>query len=146
MPTSAASYVPDPPPIDLQLARVLGLYTPARMLSAHRAKRHRNTAVGGAQHGQRMNGIVLCFFFANPSFLLETAPPSRAGHPFLESRLRVSCMGRGWARRLLRRIVLRYRFLFCCRLAGRSFAYMWGVGLRADLKFNLANLARHKKK
>ena len=73
MPTSAASYVPDPPPIDLQLARVLGLYTPARMLSAHRAKRHRNTAVGGAQHGQRMNGIVLCFFFANPSFLLETA-------------------------------------------------------------------------
>ena len=142
MPTSAAGYVPDPPPIDLQPARVLGLCPPARMIPAHRAKRHRNTAVGGAQHGQRMNGIVLCFFFANPSFLLETAPPSRAGHPFLESRLRVSCMGRGWARRLLRRIVLRYRFLVCCRLAGRSFAYMWGVGLRADLEFK----ARHKKK
>ena len=47
---------------------------------------------------------------------------------------------------VLRRIVSKYRFLFCCRLAGRSFAYMWGVGLRADLKFNLANLARHKKK
>ena len=86
MPTSAAGYVPDPPPIDLQPARVLGLCPPARMIPAHRAKRHRNTAVGGAQHGQRMNGIVSYFFFANPSFLLETAPPSRAGQAFLESR------------------------------------------------------------
>ena len=57
VPISAACYVPDTPPIDPKLARVLGLYPPARMIPVCHGERHRNTAVGDPQHSGRMVGI-----------------------------------------------------------------------------------------
>ena len=79
VPRSAAGYVPDPPPIAPQPARVLGLYPPEWMTSAHRAKRRRNTAVGGAQHGGRMIEKICVVFLQ--VLVSSLKPPSEPRRP-----------------------------------------------------------------
>lgn len=71
VPISAACYVPDTPSIEPKLARVLGLYPPARMITVCHAKEDHNTAVGGPRHGGRMVGISCVVFSLSKSSLRD---------------------------------------------------------------------------
>ena len=71
VPISAACYVPDTRSIEPKLARVLGLYPLARMIPVCHGERHRNTAVGGPQHGGRMVGIPGVVFSLSKSSLRD---------------------------------------------------------------------------
>ena len=67
----AACYVPDTPSIEPKLARVLGLYPPARMITVYHAEEDHNTAVGGPRHGGRMVGISCVVFSLSKSSLRD---------------------------------------------------------------------------